>query len=83
MRRASPELAGATLRRLKREGHIFDYRRDGIKWVIEVPATHHDVYFYPEARGTIVLTTREVFAFTEGVWAAIKHNPISRAGSWS
>jgi hypothetical protein len=68
-------------------GHIFGYGRlDGergerVRWRIEVQPTRYAAHHDPDARGVIVLTTREVMAFVEGLWAATKTQPTTRAGA--
>lgn len=65
----------------KDEGHIYDYKKLGNGYFkIEVPSTHYEDYHYPDRRGVLVLKTREVFAFIEGVYAAMAIHPVRRAG---
>jgi hypothetical protein len=49
-------------------------------WKIQVWPTRYNTYHKLMDYETIVLTTREVMAFIEGVWAAAKIHPTTRAG---
>ena len=81
MRRASPADAEMHLSIAFSEGDIAGYERiEGGRWRIEVQPTRFEAYHYPDTRGVIVLTTREVMAFTEGRWAARGITPNHRAG---
>jgi hypothetical protein len=68
----------------KTEGYIRDFKQihsqKGLRWVIDVPPTRYNAYNNIE-QGQIVLSTREVMAFMEGLWTGAKINPVSRAGS--
>lgn len=58
----------------------------GGKWLIQVPATRYAAY-HGEQWGEIALSTREVLAFAEGRWAAMRTadggriHPVHRAGA--
>lgn len=74
----SPNDAEIHLGTAKRMGHIFSYKRVSgkpVKFLIETVPTRYDHYHDPEARGQIVLTTREVMAFIEGIYAATRLRP--------
>jgi len=69
----------------KNEGVIKSFERVKVgnttKYKIIVPSsTRFDHYHNPEATGEILLTVREVMAFTEGWWAARNRHPVHRAG---
>jgi hypothetical protein len=52
----------------------------GGKWLVQVPATRYAAY-HGDEWGEIVLSTREVLAFAEGIWAGRRINPVHRAGA--
>jgi hypothetical protein len=83
----SPNMAHNSLSHAKSEGIISDFIRSDqpgrVFWVIDVPGTHYAEHFESGSKGQIVLTTREVMAFIEGTWAALKINPVNRAGAES
>jgi hypothetical protein len=49
-------------------------------WKIKTLPTRYNTYHKLMDYESIVLTTREVMAFIEGVWAAAKIHPVHRAG---
>lgn len=85
----SPNDAEIHLMTAKNMGHIFNWKRlsrrvqvvDGkpkskpVQFLIETVPTRYDHYHNPEARGQIVLTTREVMAFVEGLYAGSRLRP--------
>lgn len=79
--RASPEQARNYLQAALSAGAItaFDHLEGG-RWKITTTPTRLEAYRDPDAHGEIVLTTREVLAFTEGWWAGRGIHPIRRAG---
>lgn len=83
--RARPLVARNYLHWAKSLGYIFGFEMthtpDGLRWIIETAPTRLEHYRDNDARGTIVLSTREVMAFTEGLWAASGVRPVNRAGS--
>lgn len=87
--KASPQRAEAGLSGAKGRGWITDYRRIDIElgggqtrigWRIEAEPTRYEHHFDPAARGVIVLSSREVFAFLEGCFAGAHVQPNRRAG---
>lgn len=85
-RRTSTQWVESQLRVLKDSGVIHDYSELEFaiarRWRIETIPTRYDAYHNPGQPGVIVLTSREVAAFTEGVWAAQRFNPVRRAGTY-
>lgn len=74
----SPNDAEIHLSTAKSMGHIFSYKRVSgkpVKFLIETVPTRYNHYHDSEARGQIVLTTREVMAFIEGLYAATRLRP--------
>lgn len=92
-RRATRGEAMGYLAAAQAAGHISGFREQEGRWLIEVPPTRYDAYqvtenpaypFVPptsETHGVIGLTHREVYAFTEGLWAGAGRNPVARAGA--
>lgn len=90
-RKFSPNDAELHLSTVQRMGHIYSFKRvrrrvvesggkavaQPVKFAIETVPTRYDHYHDPEARGTIILTTREVMAFIEGIYAATRLVPAS------
>lgn len=83
MKRASRLDAHIYLSFASDNGHIGGFEElDGGRWLIKVPATRYAAYHGGEW-GEIVLRTREVLAFTEGLWCGLHINPTNRAGAGS
>lgn len=86
--RASKTSALNYLDNARAHGYIFAYERlepskpkEPVRWRIETQPTRYAAFNDPDATGVIVLTTREVMAFIEGVWAATRTKPVTRAGA--
>ena len=82
--RASHSEADNYLGFAKAAGYIHDYERlentGRVMWKIETIPTRYNTYHKVMDSEPIVLTTREVMAFIEGVWAGAKIHPTRRAG---
>lgn len=82
----SPSDVYGYLAHAKREGYInsFERIRQGgrIYWKIEVPSVHYDDY-HGIKWAPIVLMSREVCAFMEGIWAGLGKHPVNRAGAYN
>ena len=81
---ASPSDARNYLDFAKTAGYIHDFEQidntGRILWKIETIPTRYNTYHALMDSEAIVLTTKEVHAFIEGVWAGAKIHPIKRAG---
>lgn len=78
--RASREQARNYLHAALEEGVITAFEELEGRWLITTTPTHREHYNDPLATGRIVLSTREVLAFTEGWWAGRGIHPTRRAG---
>jgi hypothetical protein len=86
MMRASHSQARDYLDWAQAAGHIKGYERiefptgNRTGWKIKVLPTRYDTYHKTMDNDVIVLTSREVMAFIEGVWAGAGIHPTTRAG---
>jgi hypothetical protein len=83
--RANPSDIEGTLWWYKREGHIQDFEKvkvgGSLRWKVTVQKTRYQNYHHPDApHPTILLTSREMLAFIEGLWVGMGHEPTTRAG---
>lgn len=80
--RANPATARAYLYVAKEARVIKDFEEleAGRFRIVTVPTRYAAYHGGPDATGEIVLTSREVYAFTEGWWAGRGLHPIRRAG---
>ena len=71
---------------LKSSGLIGDFERvdtpSRVRWRIEVRPTRLQAFRNEGSFGVIVLSTREVAAFVEGVWVGQGVYPVHRAGTF-
>lgn len=82
--RAHHSEADAYLRWAINENYIQGYERlenmGRVRWKIETIPTRYNTFHKVMDSEPIVLTTREVMAFIEGLWAGAKIHPTRRAG---
>lgn len=83
MKKASPQAARWALEAARADGDVLSFERlpgSPVRFRLEVRPTRLAHYQDSDSRGVLVLTSREVFAFVEGRWAARRIYPTRRAG---